>query len=176
MFCLPSRAMSYMGSGFVLLSHDLTSILLVHDARSAKWGFPKGHREAIDGGNDCQTAIRETYEETGYTADMYTIIPDVFKINKGSQSYLFRYAIVNDDSIQPTCKYNSAEIKETRWIPIKHLLDATNVLDGNKYLRTWIADLQNNANKKSVILLKALFACLLPTQESVSPANVVTCT
>lgn len=165
--------MSYIGSGFVLLSHDLTSILLVHDARSAKWGFPKGHREAIDGGNDCQTAIRETYEETGYTADMYTIIPDVFKINKGSQSYLFRYAIVNDDSVHPTCKYNVAEIKETRWIPIKHLLDATNVLDGNKYLRTWIVDLQNNANKKSVILLKALLACLLPAQESVSAGNVL---
>lgn len=168
--------MNYMGSGFVLLSHDLTSVLLVHDARSGKWGFPKGHREAIDGGNDCQTAIRETFEETGYTADMYTIIPDIFKINKGSQSYLFRYAIVIDENPRPVSKYNSFEIRETRWIPIKNLLDATNVLDGNKYLRTWIADLQNNANKKSVTLLKTLLTRLLPTQESVSPANVITCT
>jgi 8-oxo-dGTP pyrophosphatase MutT (NUDIX family) len=168
--------MSYMGSGFVLLSHDLTSILLVHDARSGKWGFPKGHRETIDGGNDCQTAIRETYEETGYTADMYTIIPDVFKINKGSQSYLFRYAILNDDNLRPISKYNAAEIRETRWILIKSLLDATNVLDGNKYLRTWITDLQNNASKKSVTLLKTLLSRLLPAQEPVSPANVVTCT
>jgi 8-oxo-dGTP pyrophosphatase MutT (NUDIX family) len=167
--------MNYTGSGFVLLSHDLTSILLVHDARSGKWGFPKGHRETIDGGNDCQTAIRETYEETGYTADMYTIIPDVFKINKGSQSYLFRYAILNDDTIRPALKYNVVEIREARWILIKSLLDATNVLDGNKYLRTWITDLQNNANKKSVTLLKTLLTRLLPTQESVSPTNIITC-
>lgn len=168
--------MSYMGSGFVLLSHDLTSILLVHDARSGKWGFPKGHRETIDDGNDCQTAIRETFEETGFTADMYTIIPDVFKINKGSQSYLFRYAIINDDNLRPVFKYNDAEIKETRWIPMKSLLDATNVMDGNKYLRTWISDLQNNASKKSVTLLKMLLSRLLPAQESVSPCNVVACT
>lgn len=167
--------MSYMGSGFVLLSHDLTSILLVHDARSGKWGFPKGHRETVDDNNDCQTAIRETFEETGYTKDMYTIIPDVFKINKGSQSYLFRYAIVNDDALRPTSKFNLSEIKETRWIPIKNLLDASNVLDGNKYLRTWIGDLQTNANKKSVTLLKTLLTRLLPAQEPVSPANVVTC-
>lgn len=167
--------MNYTGSGFVLLSHDLTSVLLVHDARSGKWGFPKGHREAVDCGNDCQTAIRETFEETGYTLDMYIIIPDVFKINKGSQSYLFRYAIVNDDAIRPLVRYNSTEIKEMRWIPIKQLLDATNVLDGNKYLRTWIADLQNNASKKSVTLLKMLLTRLLPAQETVSPANIVTC-
>jgi 8-oxo-dGTP pyrophosphatase MutT (NUDIX family) len=168
--------MSYLGSGFVFLSHDLASILLVHDARSGKWGFPKGHRESIDNNNDIQTAIRETFEETGYSAEMYTIIPDVFKINKGSQSYLFRYAIVNDDLLKPAPRFNFAEIRETRWVSIKQLLEASNILDGNKYLRTWISDLQTNANKKSVIVFKTLLTTrLLPTQEPVSTTNVIAC-
>jgi hypothetical protein len=51
-------------------------------------------------------------------------------------------------------------------------LDAQNVLDGNKYLRTWISDMKSDCSKKSVHIFKSL---LTPSQESVSPCNVVTC-
>jgi len=33
--------MNYAGAGLLILSPDLKQILLVHDARSRKWGFPK---------------------------------------------------------------------------------------------------------------------------------------
>ena len=168
-------AMNYMGAGFIILSHDLNSVLLVHDARSGKWGFPKGHREPEDT-SDLETAVRECFEETGYTTDMYTVFPEVFKVNKGSQSYLFRYALLNDCVANTVPRaFNLREIDNVQWIQMKSLLAADNVLDGNKYLRTWVSDIQNNSTKKSVQLFKSLLSHYLPTQESVSASNVVTC-
>jgi 8-oxo-dGTP pyrophosphatase MutT (NUDIX family) len=162
--------MNYAGAGFVLLSSDLSSLLLVRDARTGKWGFPKGHREAHDK-NELETAVRECREEIGLTPDDYTIRSDSFKINKGSQAYLFRYVTLNDGrKVHVSANY---EISTAQWVPIKELLDA-NVLDGNKYLRTWIEDIQSDVSKKSVHLFKGLL-CLLPNQEPMSTNNVVTC-
>lgn len=166
--------MNFAGAGFVLLSPDL-STLVVHDARSGKWGPPKGHREEYDA-DDLATATRECREETGLTPDDYTVLPDVFKISKGSQSYLFRYALLKDDTYKARIVPGpSDEIADVRWIPLGQLLDAGSVLDGNKYLRTWISDIKSNVSKKHVHLFKALCARLLPLQESVGSANVVTC-
>lgn len=167
--------MTYTGAGLVLLSSDLTTILLVHDARSSKWGFPKGHRESYDK-SDLDTATRECNEETGLLPEDYTIRSEAFKINKGSQSYLFRYATLNDDRRKSAVVAGPAyEIASVQWVPIAQLLEADNVLDGNKYLRTWISDLQGNINKKSVHLFKNLLATFLPVQESVGTNNIVAC-
>jgi len=164
--------MNYVGAGFILLSSDLSSILLVHDARSSKWGFPKGHREQYDK-SDLETAIRECREETGLTPDDYTVHNEVFKVSKGSQSYLFRYAVLKSEKHKANITVGpSYEISEICWAPIQQLLDAQNVLDGNKYLRTWISDMKSDCSKKSVHIFKSL---LTPSQESVSPCNVVTC-
>lgn len=162
--------MSYIGSGFILLSHDLKKILLVHDTRSKKWGFPKGHREEIDA-NDLETAIRECGEETGLTVNDYIVHSESFRVSKGSQSYIFRYAVLNENSRTRIHSNSLQEISELRWIPISEILAANSVLDGNKYLRSWIADVQANANKKSVHLLKHLLSL---RQESVGPGNIVT--
>jgi 8-oxo-dGTP pyrophosphatase MutT (NUDIX family) len=165
--------MNYVGAGLVLLSSDLSSLILVRDARTGKWGFPKGHRESYDK-NDLDTATRECREEIGLIPDDYTIHSESFKINKGSHAYIFRYAVIHDDrrKIHVTATH---EISTAQWVPIKQLLDANNVLDGNKYLRTWIEDIKSDVSKKSVHLFKGLLACLLPTQESVSTNNIVTC-
>ena len=164
--------MSYMGAGLILLSSDLSSILLVHDARSSKWGFPKGHRENYDK-SDLDTAIRECREETGIEPEDYIVHNEVFKVSKGSQSYLFRYAVMKQEKHKVRILAGPAyEISDVQWIPIQHLLSAQNVLDGNKYLRTWISDIQSNCSKKSVYLFKSL---LTPAQEPVSSCNVVTC-
>ena len=124
--------MNYAGAGFIILSPDLLALLLVHDARSGKWGFPKGHRETIDK-SELETASRECLEETGLAAEHYTVCTDVFKISKGSQSYLFRYAVLNDEACKNAVKPGpSYEISEVQWLPIKHLLEAHSVLDGPK--------------------------------------------
>jgi 8-oxo-dGTP pyrophosphatase MutT (NUDIX family) len=168
--------MSYSGAGLVILSSDLSSSILVRDARTGKWGFPKGHRESYDQ-TDLDTAIRECREEIGLTTDDFTICPDSFKIIKGSQSYLFRYAILKDEKRKANIIMGpSYEISNAQWISIKYLLEADNVLDGNKYLRTWIADIKyGNSKKRSVQIFKNLLASLHPVQETVSPNNVVTC-
>ena len=165
--------MNYAGAGLVLLSSDLSSLILVRDARTGKWGFPKGHREYYDK-NELDTAIRECREEIGLDSEDYTIRSESFKINKGSQAYLFRYATLNDDhrNIHVTATY---EISTAQWVPIKQLLHANEVLDGNKYLRTWIEDIKSDVSKKSVHLFKGLLTCLLPIQESVCANNVVAC-
>ena len=163
--------MSYVGAGLIILSSDGSHTLLVHDARSGKWGFPKGHRELVDK-SDLETATRECYEETGLTPDDYAVHPEVFKISKGSQSYLFRYAVAKDGARIRVGPIH--EIAAVAWLRIAALVDASNVLDGNKYLRTWIVDLQTCATKKSVNLYKGLLKRLLPLQETVSASYIVT--
>lgn len=158
--------MNYAGAGLLILSSDLSSILLARDARTHKWGFPKGHREIIDS-SDLETAIRECREETGLLPEDYAIRSDGFKIGKGSQSYIFRYATLVDDRKKNKIQAPTYEISALQWIPIQQLLEASNVLDGNKYLRTWISDLQTNASKKTVHLFKAL--CPIMQQQHETP-------
>ena len=166
--------MSYAGAGFILLTTDRQSVLLVHDSRSKKWGFPKGHRETCDN-SDVDTAVRECWEETGLKRDDYIIFPDSFKINKGSQSYIFRYALLKHDEFRTRIVHgHSYEIADMQWVPIRSLIEANNVLDGNKYLRTWIEDIQSGVSKKSVQLYKLLLE-RFPLQESVGTPNSVTC-
>lgn len=171
--------MNFAGAGLIVLSADMSSILLVHDTRSGKWGFPKGHREAVDS-NDMATAVRECFEETGLTPDDYTIYGDNFKINKGGQSYLFRYAILKNESRKDRLRAGPAyEIAALDWVPLNRLFEAQIILDGNKYLRTWVADVKANSSKKSVHVFKALLgecaARAFPAQETMSPCNIVTC-
>jgi 8-oxo-dGTP pyrophosphatase MutT (NUDIX family) len=148
--------MNYAGAGFILLSSDLSTTLLVNDTRSHKWGFPKGHREDTDA-NDLETSVREVREETGLTADDYNVYPEVFKVSKGSHSYNFRYAVLLDEKRKANVVSGPAEeIGGIQWVPIKQLLEAQNVLDGNKYLRAWLQDLRTGSPKKSVNLFKSL--------------------
>lgn len=145
----------YAGAGFVLLSPDRQSVLLVHDTRSGKWGFPKGHKEACDAA-DIDTAIRECKEETGLTATDYVIYNEPFKISKGSQSYIFRYAFLKEGRETAVVSLNPREISALQWVPVQRLLEAQTIVDGNKYLRTWIADVQANIPKKSVSLFRSI--------------------
>jgi hypothetical protein len=47
------------------------------------------------------------------------------------------------------------EIHNVQWTPIRQLI-TDNTLDGNKYLRTWISDIQSNVSKKSVHLFRSI--------------------
>ena len=158
--------MNYAGAGFILLSSDLSTTLLVHDTRSKKWGFPKGHRETTDN-SDLETAVRECYEETGLTSEDYTVHPEVFKVSKGSHSYNFRYAILRDEERKKNIiPGDTNEVAELQWVPLKQLLHATNILDSNKYLRAWIADIQSNASKKSIHIFKSLLRTYLQSSHA----------
>ena len=185
--------MNYTGAGLIVFSSDLTHILLVQDTRSGKWGFPKGHREIYDE-DDFATAVRECREETGLVPGDYNIDCNTFKINKGAGSYIFRYAILIGDYRYTRLQAGPAyEVTNLEWIPLTTLFDPTNILDGNKYLRTWIMDLKTNTSKKTVHLFKKIAAakgvsmlptsipsfvssCLLPSQESAYSCDIIACT
>lgn len=63
---------SFIGAGIVLMRRPdaLSSeprFLLLRGISSAEiWSFSKGHPEPQDGGDPFRTALRETFEETGY--------------------------------------------------------------------------------------------------------------
>lgn len=166
--------MTYAGAGFILLSSDLMSLLLVKDARSGKWGFPKGHRESYDV-SDLITAQRELYEETGINMRQYTVVDESFKIKKGSASYIFRYSIMTENErnvrITPGPRY---EVGSVAWVPIQELLDATHILDANLYLRTWLEDFRSGI-KRYIKLYKSLANCFEPVQVPMCPCYVVAC-
>lgn len=153
--------MNYSGAGFILFTPDFR-VLLVQDAKTQKWGFPKGHREDTDL-SDLHTAERELLEETGIPPTSYTVYDHPFRIIRGSASYIFRYAILNDISFLGAIQC-SREISGMQWIslvqfylnpeciPIPSRLGG----QGNKYLRTWIADIVTHADRKTYHILQSL--------------------
>ncbi len=143
--------MNYAGAGFILFSTDMR-VLLVQDAKTHKWGFPKGHREDIDE-SDLATAQRELLEETGIPDSAYAIVQTPFRIARGSSSYIFRYATMKQGAYMG-CVQNRKEIRSMRWIPLYDMLYAEEYISGgNKYLRSWIEDVKSSANKKFVQIL-----------------------
>ncbi len=143
---------SFAGAGLILLTPDFR-VLLVQDAKTQKWGFPKGHREDYDE-NDVQTAIREVYEETGISSASYILQEPGFRITKGSSSYIFRYAIMHTRQMGEV--QNSKEISHMQWVSILDLLQSPESLDGNKYLRTWISNIRTAAPRRDTQQLSNL--------------------
>eukprot|EP00035_Acanthoeca_spectabilis_P033117 m.22055 g.22055 ORF g.22055 m.22055 type:complete len:238 (-) comp5758_c0_seq1:1544-2257(-) len=60
---------------------DEPTILMI-EARSGKWGFPKGHPNP--GEDDCATALRETVEETSVQLDPSAVDLEAYVENKYS--------------------------------------------------------------------------------------------
>ncbi len=148
--------MNYTGAGFILFTPDFR-VLLVQDARTKKWGFPKGHREESDE-SDIQTAQREMMEETGIPPAAYTIYDHPFRIIRGSSSYIFRYAMLNSTDYLGSIQCPK-EIGGLQWMSLVQFF--LQPLDGNKYLRTWIEDLQIHTDRKTNTILQNLLQKVL---------------
>ena len=145
--------MSYTGAGLILFTPDFR-VLLVQDAKTKKWGFPKGHREEEDT-SDIVTAQREVFEETGIAPTSYTIYETPFRIIRGSASYIFRYAMLNTKEYLGAIQCRG-EISGMQWMSLVQFYLNPECVNGNKYLRTWIADLVSHADRKSYTTLQAL--------------------
>jgi 8-oxo-dGTP pyrophosphatase MutT (NUDIX family) len=74
----------YDGSGIIIFNAE-NHILLVQDAYTKKWSFPKGRVEKEDDDNPIITAIRETKEECGLECNtdyiLNSIKPHFVKFN-----------------------------------------------------------------------------------------------
>ena len=138
-----------IGSGFILFSDDHSKLLLVQDAHTKKWGFPKGHVEISDS-SDIHTAIRECNEETGLKESDYEIMPGAIIYN----SYNFRYARLKGSYISKTLvKGANSEILDLRWISLEDVL-WNRKRDTNMYLRSWIAEMKDPKSQAKHLFLK----------------------
>jgi 8-oxo-dGTP pyrophosphatase MutT (NUDIX family) len=153
----------YAGAGIILLTPDFR-ILLVQDAKSKKWGFSKGHREPEET-SEIATAQRELLEETGIPSSAYTIYEHPFRIIRGSSSYVFYYAIMNtlEYAGRIQCR---GEISGLVWVSLLQFFLTPAAFDGNKYLRTWIADITTHADRKTNTILQGLIGRVFGTLQS----------
>lgn len=148
--------MNFRGAGLILLSPDY-QVLLVQDRKTLKWGFPKGHREPED---TCEvaTAQREVHEEIGLEPSAYTLHPLSFRIIRGTSSYLFRYAFLNQAIWETPLQLQREEITGHLWVPLPLFYLNPDVVDGNKYLRTWIQDVTTGAPRKAYTILRDILS------------------
>jgi len=122
----------YVGAG-ILMRNGKGQILLVCDAKSGRWGFPKGHPELWDKKIPLNTAVRECFEETGLRLnDDYTIEnPAPKRIGKR----LYFYGRTKRDDLEKTIK-DTNEIRDIAWWSFEDFAGRDDIL--NSDLRCWI--------------------------------------
>jgi 8-oxo-dGTP pyrophosphatase MutT (NUDIX family) len=121
-----------IGAGFIL-RNNLGQILLVCDARSSRWGFPKGHPEKIDLGQPLNTAVRETWEETGLRAFTDYTVDNTKPRRIGKRLYFS--GVCNMTSF-PATTATPEEISGIRWWNVEEFANNEAIL--NSDLRCWI--------------------------------------
>jgi 8-oxo-dGTP pyrophosphatase MutT (NUDIX family) len=80
-----SSSKKCVGAGIVLVrtTSEGPCFLLLRGTDTGVWSFPKGHTELRDRGDPLATAVRETWEETGYRAEVdYTVVSERFRLGK----------------------------------------------------------------------------------------------
>jgi len=92
-------------------------ILVVHRPRYDDWSLPKG--KADDGESDADCALREVWEETGFTCVLGPELPPTrYRDNKGRDKVVRYWAM---EPVSGDFSPNS-EIDEIRWLPVEEAL------------------------------------------------------
>jgi len=147
----------YIGAGIII--HNLNKqVLLVCDARSGRWGFPKGHPEDCDKKMAINTAVRECFEETGMRVVHDYIIESLNPKRIGKRLY-FTGILLNNDFRSHGMDKN--EIKDVRWWTLEDLIANEAIL--NSDLRVWL-----NKKKRTGIRSPILTAAPAPAAPGVS--------
>lgn len=123
----------YIGAG-IIIHNTNKQVLLVCDARSGRWGFPKGHPEHIDKNMAINTAVRECFEETGMRVVHDYIIESTTPKRIGKRLY-FTGILLNEAFRNHNLDRN--EIQDVRWWTLEELVLNEGIL--NSDLRCWLA-------------------------------------
>ena len=121
----------YVGAGIILvrLTDAGPRYLVLKGMRSGVWSFSKGHPEIIDRGAPLRTAVRETFEETGYVNGRdYHIIGDAIRF--GKRPY---WVGLVGSSDMPPMKLSRTEHTEAAWLS----RDEIENLESNTDVRAW---------------------------------------
>jgi 8-oxo-dGTP pyrophosphatase MutT (NUDIX family) len=124
------RRKTYAGAGILLtrLDADEPRFLLLCGRDSDIWSFPKGHPEVCDGRTPLRTAVRETYEETGYVASRdYTIYGSAMRFGKRP----YWIGILHPNA-QPT-RLSAREHRCARWFSYDEIVN----IKTNSDVRDW---------------------------------------
>lgn len=121
---------TYVGSGVILtrIAEGGIKILLLQGCDSGVWSFPKGHPEQEDDGSTLRTAVRETFEETGYICGRdYRIFGD--SVRYGKRPYWI--GIV---TVEKNVRLAHSEHRTAGWFSIDEIRQLTTNTD----VRAWI--------------------------------------
>jgi 8-oxo-dGTP pyrophosphatase MutT (NUDIX family) len=105
-------------AGCVILNRECDKVLLVKGNYAGKWGCPKGSREGAE--TNIETALRETYEETGYNVELSTSLLPYIVVNK-----VKLYCLVFGQN-QTYKAVDTKEIGKVAWVNIKKLINQVN--------------------------------------------------
>lgn len=123
----------YIGAG-IIIHNSKKQVVLVCDAKSGRWGFPKGHPEVEDKNLAINTAVRECFEETGMRPVHDYIIESNTPKRIGKRLY-FTGILLNEGFRNHNLNLN--EIQDVRWWTMEELLANEGIL--NSDLRCWLA-------------------------------------
>jgi len=121
-----------VGAGIILVKRvtgEDDRYLLLKGRGTGVWSFSKGHPERDDYGSQLRTAVRETFEETGYSAGLdYEIMGG--SIRFGKRPYWIGF--VCDDL--PEISLSWVEHSEAAWMTWAEIVN----LKSNGDVRAWI--------------------------------------
>ena len=115
---------------------DVEFLLMQTSYRTHHWSPPKGH--AAPGESDYETALRETFEEAGFTEEMLKIVPDfkielnyIVKYQRKGKTGPKRVVYFLAELINP--KENdvklSKEHQDFKWLPLKETFELSGFKD-----------------------------------------------
>ena len=128
----------YVGSGVILTrlpapdrsGGDEPRFLLLLGQETGVWSFPKGHPEPGDRASPLRTAVRETYEETGYVAGQhYQIVGDSLRFGKRP----YWIGVMNEGEV-PSPSLCAAEHSIAGWFTLAE----AEGLNTNTDVRAWL--------------------------------------
>ena len=92
--------------------------LMIRHVLNENWGIPKGHCELDESIEE--TAVRETWEETGVVPRLLYELPPTFTSNKNENKTVHVF-LARQLNPQDGLKINENEIKEAQWFSLDKL-------------------------------------------------------
>lgn len=127
-------ASPYIGAGIILtrIIRSQPHFLLLRGRAAGVWSFPKGHPEMCDRETPLRTAVRETFEETGYQAGVdYAILGNSLRFGKRP----YWIGMMMPTSAAKTVTLARREHDSAGWFTWEQI----SKMNGNTDVRNWVA-------------------------------------
>ncbi len=127
-------ATPYIGAGVILtrIIRSQPHFLILRGRAAGVWSFPKGHPEMCDREAPLRTAVRETFEETGYQAGVdYMILGNSLRFGKRP----YWIGMMMPTSAAKTVTLARREHDSAGWFTWEQI----SKMNGNTDVRNWVA-------------------------------------